>query len=361
MTIGSAVGPFFCGSDSALKPLSAEPMAYDWPCKYRFIPDQRIAAMADPTATNPFRRKKKRRKPKPGDPIPMPAWLFYPLSLGSLAAAVLLYRRGDPVTAITIVVIALSGWGGFRMGFGRIAASVLGLVAAIAYAPAMGMNYQAEFSERFGTSGLANRFLCIAAIGVLISLVVTLSITMISNWVFAKRRTWKWANHFVGFVIGLVEGVAICYLLLGGLISLQMWQRADDIRDNAVATAVDDWASRTRQSLLGPFIRDYNPFERFQSLAGVGEFRQTVRRLGDPENVQRLLEDPDIAELRSDPTVAAAIDEIRNDPVLEEWFEQKRPLDQPLLLHLLNSPAVMRLVDHPDFLPKVRQALQELQ
>ncbi|WP_197455786.1 CvpA family protein [Stieleria neptunia] len=316
--------------------------------------------MADSTATNPFRRKKKRRKPKPGDPIPMPAWLFYPLSLGSLAAAVLLYRRGDPVTAITIVVIALAGWGGFRMGFARIAASILALVAAVAYAPAMGMHYQAAFSERFGTTGLTNRFLCIAAIGVLISLVVTLGISMISNWVLAKRRVWKGANQFAGLAIGWVEGVAICYLLLGGLISLQMWQRADDIKDNAVATAVDDWASRTRQSLLGPFIRDYNPFQRFEPLAGVGEFRQTVQRLGDPENVQRLLEDPGIAELRSDPAFNAAIDEIRNDPALNEWIEQNRPPDRQLLLHLMSSPGLMHLVDHPDFLPKARQAIQEM-
>ncbi len=290
----------------------------------------------------------------------MPLWLFLPLVLISLAGAFLMFRRGDQVTAITIVITALAGWGGFKVGFGRIAASVVALVAAVAYAPAIGMQYQDAFAQRFGTSGLTNRFLCIAAIGVLISLVTTLGITIIGNRIFLKRRKFRWVNHFAGFVVGLAEGVAICYLLLGGLISLQMWQRGDDIRENAVAMAVDEWASRTRQSVLGPLIRDYNPFERFEFLSGVGEIHQTMRGLGDPQNIQRVLENPGVVELRSDPEIATAIDEIRNDPALNQWIEQGRGVDPQLVRHLMNSPAVMRLVDHPDFIPKARRVIQDL-
>ncbi|WP_167546982.1 CvpA family protein [Stieleria maiorica] len=326
----------------------------------RFIPAKHVATMADQTETSRFRRKKKRRKPRPGDPIEMPLWLFYPLLLISVAGALFMFRRGDSVTAITIVITALAGWGGFKMGFGRIAASVVALVVAVAYAPAMGMQYQDAFAQKFGTSGLTNRFLCIAAIGVLISLVTTILITIIGNRIFLKRRKFRWANHFAGFAVGLAEGVVICYFLLGGLISLQMWQRGDDIRENAVAMAVDEWASRTRQSRLGPFIRDNNPFERFELLSGVEEAHQTMRRLGDPQNIQRVLDNPGIAEMRSDPAIATAIDEIRNDPALNQWIRQGRPVDPQLVRHLMDSPAVMRLVDHPDFIPQARQVIKDL-
>lgn len=322
--------------------------------------------MAEPDQNGESKRKKRRRKPRPGDPVRMPAWLKYPLSIGTLGAAFLFFRRGDPVTATTVIVIAFSGWTGFKMGFGRITASVLALIAAVAFAPLIGMGYETQFSQHVGTTGLTNRFLCIAAIGVMISLVVTIPLTMLSNHLLFKRRRLNLANSLVGFAIGIAEGVVMAFLVLGGLLSLQMWQRADarqdheTLADNRIAVVIDEWASRTRQSAIGPTIRDYNPFERFEMLASVREMRDDVRRLKNPDNIRRLLDNPKLAALRSDPAVSAAIDEIRNDQTIKELVDQRRPLDRQAITQLMSNPSVMRLVDQPGFIEMAREAIAEL-
>lgn len=304
--------------------------------------------------------KKRRRKVKPGEPIPMPAWLFFPLSIGTMAAAMMLYRRGDTVSAMTVITISLFGWIGFRMGLGRIIATVLALVAAISFAPSLGMQFELRFSNQFGTTGLTNRFLCIAAIGVSISMLVTILASVISNRFLAKRQKLNLANSFVGFAIGLIEGAAIAWLVLGGLLSMQMWQRGFDIDNNPVAQSVDQWASATRQSMLGPTVRDNNPFEKIEQLSQIGDLQQTVRRFSDPQSLQRLLDDPKIAELRSDPAIAAALDEVRRDPAVNNVIQQNGQLDREALMRVMSSPSVMRLVDQPEFRERARAIIVEM-
>ncbi|MCA9136961.1 MAG: CvpA family protein [Planctomycetales bacterium] len=290
----------------------------------------------------------------------MPPWLGYPLTVGTLAAAFLFYRRGDPVAAVTIVVIAISGWTGFRMGLGRITATVVALAAAIAFAPSLGMRFESQFANRFGTTGLTNRFLCIASIGVLISLALTLVMNLITHRILLKRRKLSFANSLAGFAVGIAEGAAMALLVLGGLLSMQLWQRNEDIANNSTAKAVDEWASRTRQSVIGSVVRDYNPFERISFLSGVDEARLTAGRLKDPRNVQRLLENPRIARLRSDPAVVSAIEDIRRDPKIQDLINHKQPMDRQTIMHLMSSPSVMRLLDNPEFVEQARKAVQEL-
>ena len=139
-----------------------------------------------------------------------------------------------------------------------------------------------------------------------------------------------------------------------------MWQRNDEIKNNRVAMAVDEWASRTRQSAIGPIVRDYNPFERFEVLGNVKEVRETVQHFKSPGAARQLLDNRNIAALRSDPKVSQAIEEIRRDPVFKEMINQKRPLDRQTMLHLMNHPSVMELVDHPEFLERARQAIREI-
>jgi hypothetical protein len=302
-------------------------------------------------------RPDRRRRPKPGDPIRMPARLSLPLAIGAVAAVMLLVRRGDLVTAAAVVTVALSGWAGFKMGLGRIVATILAIIAAIGFAPSLGLRFENRFAAQFGTTGLTNRFLCIAAIGVLISLSVTILFNMLSHRFIAKRRKLRWFNQYTGFAIGIVEGVMIVWLVLGALLSLQKWQRGVKIDNNRVAQAVDYWASETRQSLVGPMVRDYNPFERFETLAQIGNVQQTVRRFTQPKNLGRLMDDPMIHEMRVDPEVASAIDEIREDRAIKALIEQGRPLDGTAVMRMMNSHAVMRLVDRPEFARRARAIL----
>ena len=144
--------------------------------------DSPAARLADRKADRQNAHKRPRAAPRR-----MPFWIVAVYCLATIGPAFLFARRGDFVTAGSIVMISLCGFIGFRMGLGSIIATLLGLVAAIGFAPMIAMRYEANFSERFGTTGLTNRILCIAIVGVLISLLTTLLMIVISNWILGKR------------------------------------------------------------------------------------------------------------------------------------------------------------------------------
>jgi len=126
-------------------------------------------------------------------------------------------------------------------------------------------------------------------------------------------------------------------LVLGGCISLQMWQRDDDIDGNRVDMTVDELASRTRQSALGPVVRDYNPFEHIEVLANFKTVRDSVQRMQDPGNVRQIIENPKVDALRSDPEIKEAIEAMQNDPAIKELLEQKRPMDREMVMRLMKT------------------------
>ncbi|MCO8125009.1 hypothetical protein NHH03_24950 [Stieleria sp. TO1_6] len=290
----------------------------------------------------------------------MPIWLFYPLWAAALASGFAFYRSGDTVAAVTVIGIAMFGWSGFKMGLGRIVATVVAFILAVAIAPWIGLRYEDQFSAQFGTTGLTNRLLCIGSIGLMISLIVTLVISLSSGMVLAKRRKLNVLNSYCGFTIGLVEGGAIALLICGGLMSVQQWQRGDNQTPNRIAVAIDHWASETRQSAFGPIAKKYNPFERVEALKQVGSYRETVRQLSDPAKMEQLLHHPKIAELRDDPQIQSAIEELQQDPDFKEIIAQGRPLDRESLVRLMSSQTVLRLIDQKDFTERAQSVLQDI-
>jgi hypothetical protein len=61
--------------------------------------------------------------------------------------------------------------------------------------------------------------------------------------------------------------------------------------------------------------------------------------------------------LTEDPEFAAALSDLREDPMLRKSIADGPPLDRRTALHLLGSPALMELVDHPRFVPTARDIL----
>ncbi|WP_158222614.1 CvpA family protein [Rhodopirellula sp. MGV] len=278
--------------------------------------------------------------------------------LATMVASAVLFRQGDPIAAISLVLISFSSMVAFKMGVIGIASSLIGLTAAFYFAPAAAPTLEPYATRYFETTGLANRFLSIAVAGVLISMIVSLLVTALLGGTIAHRQRLAKANHYGGFVLGAIEGTLLVWLALGGLISMQLWQRDANKSENAVAQWVDHWAAQTRQSAIGPFVRDYNPFERIEPLAETQKLPAAVRQLSSPGAVDRLLADPEIRSLRNDPEVSRAIEELRGEPQLAGVFRGGQPLGQEELLFLMNSPAVMKLADDPEFRQGVRRVLE---
>jgi hypothetical protein len=175
-----------------------------------------------------------------------------------------------------------------------------------------------------------------------------------------RRRTGQRLDGYGGLVFAVGETAVLLLLLLGGLLSFQAWHRAAGHPGNRATRTLDRWAATTRQSSLGPIVRDYNPFDHIAALAEMRRVPETMRRLAAPETLRRVMDDPRITEVRSDPDFVAALEEFRQTPGVQAVASGERQGDGALLVTLLNDDALLRLLDHPDFLPRVREVLAEL-
>ncbi|NND96339.1 MAG: hypothetical protein HKN47_03295, partial [Pirellulaceae bacterium] len=91
------------------------------------------------------------------------------------------YRTGDYVGVAFVWVTLVASFSGFRMGLTRMGASVVALGAAICVAPQLGISQEARFAQWLGTTGLINRFVSIAVVGLVIAFVLTLILSAIST------------------------------------------------------------------------------------------------------------------------------------------------------------------------------------
>ncbi|MCC9600808.1 CvpA family protein [Stieleria sp. JC731] len=287
----------------------------------------------------------------------MNPWLMIVITMATMAGAFYFFRQGDIVTAICLVAISLMSMVAFKMGIIGIASSLLGLGAAVYLAPLATPYLEPYGTQYFQSTGLANRFLCIGISGILISMLVSMLVATVLGQLIARRQWLAQVNHYGGFLLGAIEGTVMVWLVLGGLISIQMWQRGADLKNNAVAAWVDQWASRTRQSTVGPIVRDYNPFEKIEPLAETQKFPVAVREFTSPGGLDRLLTAPEVQALQNNAEVSKAVRELQNDPKLAAVLQGGQPVQQETLIYLMNSPAVMKLADNPEFREQVKRVI----
>jgi hypothetical protein len=325
---------------------------------------QRTRSTGRTMARSGNKNRSTKRKPKPGDPIRMPTWWFFSLCLIAVAGAFWFFRQGDPVLAVAVPLIAISGWLGFRLGLAGMLISAVAFGLAIYFAVPLGMRLEDSLAQNLGTTGLQSRVVAVLIAAVSISMIASLLMHLVTGAVLRKRRKLRWTNQLTGFGIGLISGSAGVFLFLAGMISIQTWQRVDDgfvaeDSENSVARDIDAVASKTRQSAIGPLVRDHNPFEQNRALAELRDLRQSVRRLSQPDQVDKLLEDERLQALREDPDFTAALNELKQDAEFREFLNQKRPMDPSLLIQLLGKDSLKRLMDHPGFKEAAMEILQE--
>ncbi len=290
-------------------------------------------------------------------------FLFWCLLFGGVGY--FFFQKLDYVGMAGTAAIAITCFGGFRLGASRITASLAAIAAAIALAPSLGVSHEYRFSEWFGTTGLANRFLSIGVIGLLIALVVTLIAVAISNRIMKNRPRLASSDRWLGFMIGGVEGAIAMLLLLGGILIMEPIERrnaeirsSDDARGQAVGNAITTVAIKTRASDLGPVIDKYNPFTRIPQLNKIEKVQQTVGVLSDPAKIDGLMQHPDIKKLQQRPEMKRAVDTLMADPEIQEILHSGKLLDRASILTLLNHPAVLELVDQPGFLEEANKVIE---
>jgi hypothetical protein len=276
------------------------------------------------------------------------------------------FQKLDYVGMAGTAIIAVACFSGFQFGASRIAASLIGIAAAVALAPQLGMSQEHRFSEWFGTTGLVNRFLSIGVIGLLISLVASVAAVIIANRFIKNRPRLAKSNCWLGFVIGGAEAAIAVLLMLGGVLVMEPLERqraelsrADEVPRFAVGPVITTVAMKTRASELGPVIDKYNPFVRFPQLNKIEKVQRTVGVLSDPAELHQLLHHPEIIKLQERPEVKRAVDRLMSDTEIKQILDSADTLSGEDAMTLLKHPAVLELIDQPGFLAEANAIIDQ--
>ncbi len=275
-------------------------------------------------------------------------------------------NQSDWICAGATLAIGFAAFGGFRTG----AVKALGILAAGAatfyLAPLLGMQLESTFSDWVGTSGIANRIYSIIATGVLVFLLTAIMTIKLGNSLLKDRPKLFLLNHWLGFLIGGFEGVLVVLLLLGGMVSIQK-VNAERLRERIPPTGraklltdiLDKTSENTKASQLGPTVDQFNPFERVPQLSKVGEWQRGMEVLMDPSKVNALFQQPAIKQLRTRDDVNQAFVKLNEDPEIQKLLNSNKPASKELAVLLLNHPAVLELVDQPEFREAALSAFRE--
>lgn len=273
--------------------------------------------------------------------------------------------QGETVLAAILASAGVGAFGGFRVGVLSILTSVAAIAAAIVYAPEIGMQYELQVGSKLGTTGLLNRCISVAAVGIGISMLVWLVMHLTVGRIVRNRPNLVRMNRRCGFVIGFTQGAAAILLLVGGLIVMEPIQRQKlaeanvAAEDYSVVHKVIFWTvDQTDASVIGPTIRKYNPIEQIPQLNQIQRVQRTAAVLADPAKMNDVIGHPSILELQQQPEVQKAVAELRSDESINDILTSGKPMNRDAAMTLLNHPAVLNLVDQPGFLEQANKAIE---
>ncbi len=279
--------------------------------------------------------------------------------------AIYFVSEADYVLAALCAGAGFAAFSGYRVGAVYIFTTIAALTAAIAYAPSIGQAQEFRFTQWFGTTGLANRFLSIGVVGLAITLVLSSLVILLLGKLLKKRRRLDSLNRWVGFGVGAAEGVAAIIFFLGGLLIVEPMERerADlrdqaDVRGRTLSKFILATAESTRASRIGPVLETYNPFIRVPQLNRIKEVQQSVQLLSDPAKIEGLLHHPSIEQLQQRPEVRQAMQKLNSDPKVSDILHSGRSMDRTMAMTLLSHPAVLELVDQPGFIEAASRVMQ---
>ena len=234
-------------------------------------------------------------------------------------------------------------------------------------APKLAPLIESRFTDQFGTTGLGNRILCIVLIGLGIWILLASAINVLSTLLIKTWPQLEQVNRWLGFVVGALQGFAAVVLFLCGMLVIEPTEvqhapqrDPQDTVGQLVSNTVLTVAKHSRESKLGPLLAKYNPFERIPQLNKLKEAQQTIEVLKRPDVIDKLIRHPNVHELRTHPEFRRAIEQIEADPTFPTTIQDGQTIDRASLWVLLQHPAVLQLIDHPDFMDKASKVIREI-
>ena len=191
------------------------------------------------------------------------------LALGVGAAIGFGWIGGDWFAAGCLLLVVSAGCRGYRRGGLKIAGTVLGLLVAMHFAEPCS-HIIAPYVERWiDVAGEYRGVILLSAAGVLLALIVVVSFRVVARFLLQSRPGWQHADHWLGAVLGGVQGALLSLILLFGISVLepvaQQYLRGSqafpESKVRRVASAVVSLNERAWKSSLQPVMAALQPVQ----------------------------------------------------------------------------------------------------
>jgi hypothetical protein len=210
-----------------------------------------------------------------------------------------------------------------------------------------------------------SRAVSIGAIGLGITFAAMIAMAIIARVLLEDRPRLEAMNRWTGFLFGGVQGTGVMLLLLGGILMVEPMAKervaartSEGAFASAVAERIVDVAGQTRKSRVGPFVMEYNPFQRVPQLARLQESMKVAR---DPQKLNRLMDSPNLEQLKQRPAMRQAIDSLSADDEIQQVLRSGKPIDTQAAMTLMSNPTIMKLLDEPGFVGEMSEMLNDLE
>jgi hypothetical protein len=306
----------------------------------------------DPLLETLFGEEKKRAK------IPV-SLIIVCITAGS---AIYFYARGDYGTATAMAVMGVALRSGYRVGAATYLGFLIGGALSMVMAAPLGKLLEPLFQQMFATHGVINRVLSIGVVGSITILIVTVSMRNLVRRQFRDRLWLKSCDKWLGLVCGGIQGMAIFLVMASGAIIIEPIAREELMKRNGggtqrLAQRVVGIAEATRSGAVGPWVTAWNPFERFGSLKSL---LQGISVLQNPESMNSVVHHPALEEFFEQPEFQRIREQLRAEPRLNSVLSSDAQMTFQTVASLLDSPAILRMLDNPDFRRTLKQVVGEV-
>jgi hypothetical protein len=290
------------------------------------------------------------------------------IRLGIIAGAGVIMLAGlifaGVPTKIVVSLMCLVTLQGLWRGAAEIVGLVVSTIFAVALAPLLGRGFEGLFSGIFGTSGVLNRSISVAVVGLMIISAGTVLLSIAARRFVKQRPQLARVNTYAGAVLGLVEGsilgMAVLWTVLAlepiaaGQVSSPSTYVVPDENDkpSPIAKGLVSFAGKVRDSALGGMAQATNPIEGARLLSLCNDFVAVAR---DEEAFDAFMQSQVMLEIKELPSINAAMERVKADPELSNLVKEDITADA--VRTVLGSRTILDIFDHTtvvsDLTPKM--------
>ena len=264
------------------------------------------------------------------------------LALGMGAALGFACVVGDWISATFVFLIIFMAYLGYWSGVIKIAAGLLGLLAAIRFAQPVSPFVSQFCHQLFEVPERYEQIISIGCAGILVAIAVMLTLRIAAHFVFRSKPQWKGIDRWMGAAFGAVQGVVISAIVLFSAVILepiaeqQMARRDGEVSVgylDELPAKVISFTQLARNSSMGTIITAMEPLQ--------DRFNEQVQEMTESITTNQEFEG------QFGQTLMQMVQEFRDDPEAVRIISSRSGIEQEKIRSILDSQEFEEAVQDP--------------